>query len=130
MRLPSTDIEIEALEETNLEKVPFCYEKINTNIVLRKAFNHLVKSAVIRILEEIYDTRGYMLLVFKFYANENGEVNKDELRYEYFKIRKSQYYVILSTLKKECYLEEKGRIIKLNLNKINKYLEDYVNDVI
>lgn len=130
MRLPSTDIEIEALEETNLEKVSFCYEKINTNIVLRKAFNHLVKSAVIRILEEIYDTRGYMLLVFKFYANENGEVNKDELRYEYFKIRKSQYYVILSTLKKECYLEEKGRVIKLNLNKINKYLEDYVNDVI
>lgn len=130
MRLPSTDIEIEALEETNLEKVSFCYEKINTNIVLRKAFNHLVKSAVIRILEEIYDTRGYMLLVFKFYANENGEVYKDELRYEYFKIRKSQYYVILSTLKKECYLEEKGRIIKLNLNKINKYLEDYVNDVI
>lgn len=129
LMLPSVDIEVEALEETNLEKIKFCYEKVKNNIVLRKTFDYLIKSAVIRILEGIYDTRGYMLLVFKFYANKSGEVNKNELKYEYFKIGKSQYYLILSALKKESYLEEKGKTIKLNLNKIDKYLEDYINDV-
>ena len=53
---------------------------------------------------------------------EEFKFSKKEISYENFNISKSQFYLIYSKLKKEKYVTEDKNIIKLDIEKINEYL--------
>lgn len=129
LAIPEIEIEMEALEDSKLEMIKFPYDELGENEILKKSFETLVKTFVEKLLFEIYDTSGYIMSVFKYYANERGEVSKKQLKYEYFKIGKSQYYLILAKLKYAGYFVEADKIITLNMEKVDKYLENYTRDL-
>lgn len=124
LKLPNVEIEIEALRDSELEEFYFLQNVIYENTVFEKIITQLIKKTIIKFFENIYGPKGYMLAMFKLYANEKLEVEKTEISYENFNMSKSQYYLKLGELKKEGYLEEKKNIFRLNIQKISKYLEE------
>lgn len=123
--LPELSIEIEALEDSYLEEFNFSFNEILENEILEKILLQLVKKSILRSLEHIYDTKGYMLSVMKLYANAQNEINKKELNYKNFNIGKSQYYYILSKLKEDEYITDEKKVLRLDLVKIDNYLANY-----
>lgn len=122
--VPEIDIEVEALENnTILEEFAFSFDKIMGDIYIQKIFSQLVKKAIIKFLQQLYNTKGYILAILKLHLNDNGYVYKKEISYENFNISKSQFYLIYSNLKKENFLSEVDNKIFLNLKKIDPYLE-------
>lgn len=93
------------------------------DIYIQKIFSQLVKKAIIKFLQQLYNTKGYILAILKLHLNDNGYVYKKEISYENFNISKSQFYLIYSNLKKENFLSEVDNKIFLNLKKIDPYLE-------
>lgn len=121
--LLDVEVEIEALEDAVLEefKIPI-FNKFNKNGIMERILLQLAKKSMTRLYYHMYNKNGYILSIFKLYANEHGEVNKDEVNYDIFNISKSQFYLILSKLKEENYLKCSGKKIILNRDKIDKYL--------
>ncbi|MGL5209346.1 hypothetical protein [Cetobacterium sp.] len=122
LKLPEIDIEVEALEETTLEEFKFSKKEILNNTIFEKMLSQLIKKSIIKFLYQLYDSKGYILAILKLYANSNNEIPKKEISYENFNISKSQFYLIYSKLKKEKYVTEDKNIIKLDIEKINEYL--------
>ncbi len=122
LMLPEIDIEVEALEDTILEEFKFSKKEITNNTVFEKMLSQLIKKSIIKFLYQLYDKKGYILAILKLYANSKGEIPKKEISYENFNISKSQFYLIYSKIKKENYLVEEKEIVRLNVEKINKYL--------
>ena len=125
LKVPSVEIEIEALKDSELEEFNFSKNVLYENVVFEKIINQLIKKSTIKFLENIYNPKGYILSILKLHANEKLEVEKTEIGYENFNMSKSQYYLKLSELKREKYIEENKNIFKLNLKKINDYLDMY-----
>lgn len=98
--------------------------------MFEKIITQLIKKSTIKFLQNIYDPKGYILSVLKLYANDQGSIVKTEVSYENFNMSKSQYYLKLKELKEEKYIEEKNHLWKLNLEKIDNYLEMYDKDYI
>lgn len=130
LTIPKVDIEIEALEDSKLEEFNFCQNKLVENVVFEKIITQLIKKSTIKFLENLYDAKGYILSILKLYANKHDEVEKAEISYENFNMSKSQYYLKLTELKKEKYIEEKGNKFQLNLKKIDNYLEEYDDEYV
>lgn len=122
LNFPEVGIEIEAFMDTELEEIVFLEKYFTENILLQKVTKHLTKRLIIEFLRNIYDSKGYILSILKLYANDNMLVNKKDMNFEVFNISKSQYYLKISELKKENYIEDVGEKWKLNLREIKKYL--------
>lgn len=128
LKVPSVEIEIEALKDSELEEFNFSKNILYENIMFEKVITQLIKKSTIKFLENIYNPKGYLLSILKLHANEKLEVEKTEISYENFNMSKSQYYLKLGELKKEGYVEENKNTFKLNLKKINGYLDMYENE--
>ncbi len=128
VNLPEIDVEVEALEETTLEEFKFSKKDILKNTVFEKMLSQLIKKSIIKFLYQLYDSKGYILAILKLYANSDNEIPKKEISYENFNISKSQFYLIYSKLKKENYIIEEKNLVKLNIEKINEYLNHLILD--
>lgn len=122
MNFPEIQMEIEALEETTLEEFVFCKKGIVNNEIYKNVFLHLVQKVAIELLYQLYDTKGYILMILKLYANSKGIFNKKEIKPENFNVGKTQFYKIYLHLKNEEYLIEEHGEVYLNLLKIDNYL--------
>lgn len=127
LKIPNVEIEIEALRDSKIEEFNFSTNIIYENIMFEKIIIQLIKKSTIKFLGNIYNPKGYLLSILKLHANDDLEVEKAEISYENFNMSKSQYYLKLSELKKEKYIEEKSNIYKLNIKKIDKYLDEYLD---
>ncbi|MGL5903661.1 MAG: hypothetical protein ACRCZO_13345 [Cetobacterium sp.] len=125
LTVPNVDIEIEALRDSELEEFSFSKTQLVENIFFERIITQLIKKSTIKFLENLYDSKGYILSILKLYANSEMEIEKKEVSFENFNMSKSQYYSKISELKKENYIEEDGKIWRLNLEKIDEYLERY-----
>lgn len=115
------DLEIEALEDTILEKISISSKDILNQYYL-KILDQLTNKTTLDFLYQIYPTKGYILSQLKLYGNENGIIVKKEVKVEDFNIGKTQFYKNYSELLNDKYLIEKEGKIYLNLKKINEYL--------
>lgn len=121
--LPDPEVEIVALEDnTIIEEFKFSPKDIVTNLRLEKIILQLIKENAFKIFANLYDTKGYILAILRFYADENGILSKDFIHYENFSISKSQFYSLYNNLKKDEFFIENGKKVRLNLEKINSYL--------
>ena len=124
--LPNLELEITALEDnTILEEFNFNYNSILSLPGFEQLFEHLIRENVFRIFYHLYDKKGYVLSVLKFYSNSKGILLKDKISHEYFNISKSQFYSTISELKQNSFIFEKNKKIVLNLEKISTYLSNY-----
>lgn len=124
--VPEVGIEIEALEnETELEEIDIPLKDLIKNSYLEKIINHLIRTNFIKFLYQLYDTKGYILAILKFYADGDEKLLKTELKYENFSISKSQFYLVYSKLKEEKYIKEREKSIYLNIRKIDNYLKKF-----
>lgn len=122
LTMPETEIEIVAMEDnTIIEEFSFDQKSILNNPALAKIINQLLKDSIFNIFSHLYDKKGYLLAVFKFYANSKGVVLKDQIHYENFLMSKSQFYNIYSSLKDEKLIKELGKYIYLDLEKVDSY---------
>lgn len=121
--LPEIGIEIEAIENSILEEISISDQDLSNNLILKKIVSQLVKSYTINFLSHFYDKPKFLLILLKLYADSKGNFFKKDIHYENFNISKSQFYLILSNLKKQNYLKEKNDKVTLNLKKINLALD-------
>lgn len=122
LSIPETEIEIVAMEEnTIIEEFNFDSKVISSNLGLAKIINQLLKDNIFKLFYHLYDKKGYLLAIFKFYANSKGIVSKEQIHYENFLMSKSQFYNIYTNLKVEKFIREIDKNIYLDLEKINKY---------
>lgn len=87
-----------------------------------------MKKAKIEFLYQLYDTKGYILVMLKEYSDFKGELNKKIIKLENFNIGKSQFYKIFQELKLKKYIKEKDEKIYLNLCKIEEYISKLENE--
>lgn len=119
-------VEVEALEETELEEINIKKDLVEEDDSFKKILSQLSKRMLLKYYQELYDTKGYILAVLKFYAGKKRILNKKEIKYDRFSnISRSRFYKIYSELKNEEYLIEEGDILKLNSVKINQYLRKF-----
>lgn len=121
--LPEIGIEIEAIENSILEEIHISEQDLSNNLILKKIVSQLIKSYTINFLSHFYDKPKFLLILLKLYADSEGKFLKKDIHYENFNISKSQFYLILSNLKKQNYLKENNNKITLNLKKINLALD-------
>lgn len=123
--LPETEVEIVAMEDnTIIEEFKFEAKNISTNLGLSKIIVQLLKENIFKLLYHLYDKKGYLLAILKFYADDKGVLLREQIHYENFLMSKSQFYNIYTSLKEEKYLKEENKNVKLNLKKIDKYFND------
>ena len=108
-----------------LEEFSFNYDSITAFPGFEQLFEHLIRENIFRLFYHLYDKKGYVLSVLKFYSNSEGVLLKDKISYEYFNISKSQFYSTISELKKDSFIFEKNKKLVLNLKKISTYLSNY-----
>lgn len=124
--LPDIELEIMALEDnTILEEFELSLTAISLIPGFNKIFEQLIKENMFRLFYHLYDKKGYLLSVLKFYSDSTGSLQKDKISHEYFNISKSQFYSTISLLKKENFLSEKNKKIILNEEKIQSYFLNY-----
>lgn len=115
------EVKIECLEECILKEIKVSKEEINSNEIIKKIFLQLIKAYTIKLFSHIYKTNEYILILLKYNCDENGKILKQNINFESFNISKSQYYLSLSSMKKENLLEENSKEIRLNLKKIESF---------
>lgn len=112
------DTEVEAMENSELEKINIFDNSLYSNKIIKQLTNQLF----LNLLYHIYDTKGYILTKLKISANKQGELFKKEIKVENYNLGKTQFYKIYSELKKEeFFVENKDKVI-LDLSKVNHYL--------
>lgn len=122
-KIPEIDIEIIALENnTILEEFIITEKTLEENIYLQKIIYFLLKKVLLKLLYQLYDTKGYVLAILKLQKKSKRFIPKKHIRYENFNISKSQFYLIYNKLKKENYISEIDNRIYFNNKKIDKYL--------
>lgn len=122
LNIPNIDIEIEALEETTLEKLDRFQLTALNNSIFEKVLLHLIKKTTIKFLHHLYGNKGYILVILKLYSDQNGKISKKEINHENFNISKSQFYLLYSKLKQENFFVENKKEIILDIKKINSFL--------
>lgn len=125
-QLPNIEIEIESLEPVILEEIKISKEDISTNFILKKLFSQLIKQSIIKFLSHFYDTQRFILSLLKLNSDLNGIILKKNIKYENFNISKSQYYLLLSNMKKAKLFTEDNNKILLDLKKVEKYLNPLI----
>lgn len=120
------EIEVEALEDSILEKIEFSNTK-NQNLYQTMLFQ-LMRKNILEIQYHLYNTKGYILATLKNFACDNGVLDKRIMKPEYFNIGKSQFYKIYKEIKESGFLIEQNEKIYLEVKKIKKYLKSLEND--
>ncbi len=120
------EIEVEALENSILEKIEFPKTK-NQNLYQTMLFQ-LMRKNILEVQYHLYNTKGYILATLKKFVCDNGALDKRIMKPEYFNIGKSQFYKIYKEIKEDGFLIEKNEKIYLEFNKIKKYLKGLEND--
>lgn len=118
--IPEIEIEVEALEDSILEKINFFENKhlhFYQTILLQ-----LIKKSVLETQYYLYDTKGYILTILKKSSSSQGIISRKKIKAEHFNIGKTQFYKIYKEIKEEEFLLEKNGKLYLNLKKINDYL--------
>lgn len=127
--LPEMEVEIIAIEDnTIIEEFKFEKRVLVNNLEFSKIVTQLLKENIFKLFYHLYDKKGYLLALLKFYANDQGVLLKEQLHYENFLISKSLFYNVYTELKEEKYIREIDKNIKLNLNKIDKYFNKYLSE--
>ena len=119
LELPSIEIEIESLNKVILEEIKISREEIFNNFILKKLFSQLIKQYIIKFLSHAYDTQKFILSLLRINCDLNGVILKKNINYEYFNISRSQYYLVLSNIKKQNLFKEDNKKIILDLKKID-----------
>ena len=121
--IPDLEVEVEALENnTVLEELIITEEKIKEDIYLKKLITVLLKKALLKLIYQLYDTKGYVLAILKLQKSDKSYIPKDEIHYNNFNISKSQFYLAYKNLKKDKYIIEINDKIFFNNQKVNDYL--------
>ncbi|MGL4510840.1 hypothetical protein [Cetobacterium sp.] len=116
--LPEVGTEVEAMEDSILEEIRISKKDLLNNLVLKKLIDQLIKSYTLNFLSHFYDTPKFLLILLKLYADSKGNLSKQDVHYENFNISKSQFYLILSKLKKGNFFKENKNNISLNLKRV------------
>ncbi|MEG0236192.1 MAG: hypothetical protein RR523_08210 [Cetobacterium sp.] len=120
--LPEIEIEIEALEETLIEEIKISKNELNNNPIFKRLLNQLIKQYIIKFISHICDPVKVLLILLKINSDSNGVVEKKNVSYENLNMSRTQYYSILTLVKKENLLKEEKKRIILNLKKIDEKL--------
>ncbi|MGL5459784.1 MAG: hypothetical protein ACRDBY_09235 [Cetobacterium sp.] len=120
--LPEIEIEIEALEETLIEEIEISKNELNNNPIFKRLLNQLIKQYIIKFISYVCDPVKVLLILLKINSDSNGVVEKKNVSYENLNMSKTQYYAILTLVKKENLLKEEKKRIILNLKKIDEKL--------
>lgn len=128
LKLPNIEIEIESLEKVILEEINISKKEIFSNLILKKVFSQLIKQYIIKFLSHAYDAQKFILSLLRLNCDLNGIILKENINYEYFNISKSQYYLVLSNIKKQNLIKEDNKKFILDLKKIDKILS--LNEII
>ncbi|MGL5752647.1 MAG: hypothetical protein ACRCXT_19070, partial [Paraclostridium sp.] len=65
LTVPNVDIEIEALRDSELEEFSFSKTQLVENIFFERIITQLIKKSTIKFLENLYDSKGYILSILK-----------------------------------------------------------------
>lgn len=119
-------IEIEALDDSVLKKVDLENSidgiKNDSTNLLGNMLRQILKKNMITAFYHVYDKKGYILSVFRLYADSNGVIAKKSINPEIFNLSCSQFYTVLSEVKEEKLLVKCGNGYKLDIEGIDKYL--------
>ena len=77
------------------------------------------------IFYHFYDKERYFLMILKIYANGSDRFEKKMLKCENINVSKSQFYLILNSLKSKKFIEEGENDYILNYKLIDEYLAQY-----
>lgn len=120
-------IEIEALEETIL--VVGSTNEFHKNLkndtfgLLKNLIEQMLKKHLIAIYHHTYSKKGYVLGVLLLHSDNKGEVPKELLSHEMFNLSRSQFFAIISDLKKDLLITKTLKGIKIDIPKVERYLE-------
>ncbi|WP_448820745.1 hypothetical protein [Cetobacterium sp.] len=120
-------IEIEALENTKL-LVNSCEDLISSLEkdklgMLKNLVEQMLKKQLINILHHKYGKKGYILATLLLHSNEEGDVQSSFLNHERFNLSRSQFFLTMGELKKDCIVVKYKKGIRINRNEAEKYLE-------
>lgn len=116
-------VKIEALEDgTILEEYKVDNSKIRANFFLSKLLSSIAKRALVNLFFHIYDSKGYILAILKFYFSDKKYSCCKNIHFENFNLSKSQFYLVLSQLKKEGFIYEIENRLILDKSKVDEYL--------
>ena len=77
------------------------------------------------IFYHFYDKERYFLMILKIYDNGSDRFEKNKLKCENINVSKSQFYLILNSLKSKKFIEEGENDYILNYKLIDEYLAQY-----
>lgn len=123
----SLAIEIEAIEDTiilELDKKEMS-EKISSfsNGILGNLMEQMLKKQLINICHHIYSKKGYVLAVLLMHSKDSEYISKDLLNHEVFNLSRSQFFMVISELKKDGILQKKLNGVKVDKNRAEEFLE-------
>lgn len=122
--VPDIEIEVKAVENnTVLKEFTITEEKLIENESLRQLIMFLLKKSLLKLLYQLYDTKGYVLAVLKLYTNNKKYVKREDIYYGNFNISKSQFYLAYRKLRREGYIKEVNERIYFDKEKVRRYLK-------
>ena len=95
-------------DNTIIEEFKFEKRTLITNLEFSKIISQLLKENIFKLFYHLYDKKGYLLAILKFYADEKGILLKEQLHYENFLMSKSLFYNVYTDLKDEKYIKKVG----------------------
>lgn len=117
------EVEIEIVEDTFLEEIFLFQFDMFKSSPIKSCFLTLVKHLSKNILRDILNSEKYILAILQMNSNSIGEISKNLIKFEYFNMSKSNFYLIYNKLKEKNYFIEKDQKIILNLEKIDLKFE-------
>lgn len=122
--LDNIGLEIELIEDTVLEVMSEAdflkqiYPEGKEQSIMGSLLKSMLKKSVMRTYYHMNDKKTYILSVLKTYADSNGYIVKKSINYEIFNLSRSQFYVILNSLKKDKIIKKMDKYYKLDLDKV------------
>lgn len=120
-------VEIEAIEDTIIAELnqeeTLKRKKRISNSIFWNFIEQMLKKHLINVCHHVYSKKGYVLAVLLIHSKSDEYIPKDLLNYEIFNLSRSQFFIIISELKKDKILEKEADRIKIDKNKAEEFLE-------
>lgn len=118
-------VEIIALENSELESIKLPYfSTYNLNNIYEKIIYQLLKKQALDTLYIILPKYLYVMAIFLFMSS-TGNIDKKNIDPENFNMSKSQFYNVLSKIKKQNIIIEKKENIIVNTEKISNEIKNF-----
>lgn len=118
-------VEIIALENSELESIKLPYfSTYNLNNIYEKIIYQLLKKQALDTLYIILPKYLYVMAIFLFMSS-TGNIDKKNIDPENFNMSKSQFYNVLSKIKKQNIIIEKKENIIVNTEKISDEIKKF-----